>query len=126
MPRRSPARGTWRSLGAAVKKRGGRRSIVLYYRYLMPIPHIFFVPGWIRYRARLSSATTRWPHLLESSTMPSLPAGLEIKGAMRPGYETVLTADALEFIVELARKFAPRVEQLLAARIARQREIDAG
>src|SRR5690348_4951518 len=58
--------------------------------------------------------------------MSNLPAGLQIKGAMRPGYETILTPAALEFVMELARKFGPRVEQLLEARVARQKEIDAG
>ncbi|HYM36333.1 MAG TPA: hypothetical protein VET48_13105, partial [Steroidobacteraceae bacterium] len=51
---------------------------------------------------------------------------LEIKGALRPGYESILTPAALAFVEELARKFAPRVEQLLAARVVRQKEIDAG
>jgi len=45
---------------------------------------------------------------------------------MRPGYETILTPAAQQFVVELARKFGPRVEQLLAAREVRQKEIDAG
>ncbi|MGB5104828.1 MAG: malate synthase A [Steroidobacteraceae bacterium] len=55
-----------------------------------------------------------------------LPPGCAVSGALRPGYETVLTRDALEFVVELARKFGPRVEELLARREARQKEIDAG
>jgi malate synthase len=55
-----------------------------------------------------------------------LPAGLEIRGAMQPGYETILTPAALEFIVDLTRRFGDRVAALLTARAARQREIDAG
>ena len=58
--------------------------------------------------------------------MSNLPAGLEITGAMRPGYETILTPAALEFVVELAREFGGRVEKLLQARVERQKEIDAG
>ena len=58
--------------------------------------------------------------------MSNLPAGLEIKGAMRPGYETILTPAALEFVVEMAREFGGRVEKLLQARVERQKEIDAG
>jgi malate synthase len=58
--------------------------------------------------------------------MPNLPAGLEIKGPLRPGYESILTEAALEFVVDLAREFSGRVEQLLSARILRQKEIDAG
>jgi len=56
----------------------------------------------------------------------SNPSGLEIKGAMRPGYESILTPAALEFVVELAREFSGRVEKLLQARVERQKEIDGG
>jgi malate synthase len=55
-----------------------------------------------------------------------LPAGLEIRGEMRPGYESILTPEALEFVVDLTRRFSDRVSTLLAARSSRQREIDAG
>src|SRR5215471_15608141 len=51
-----------------------------------------------------------------------LPAGLEIRGAMQPGYETILTPAALEFVVDLTRRFGDRVAALLAARATRQRE----
>ncbi len=62
------------------------------------------------------------------STKPTLdlPPGCAVSGTVRPGYETVLTRDAMEFVVELARKFGPRVEELLARRELRQKEIDAG
>jgi len=53
------------------------------------------------------------------------PDGFEV-ALPRLGVKHVLTREALEFIAELARKFAPRVEELLARREARQREIDAG
>ncbi len=53
-------------------------------------------------------------------------AGVEIRGAMRPGYETVLTPDALEFVADLTRRFGDRVTALLDARTARQRELDSG
>jgi malate synthase len=55
-----------------------------------------------------------------------LPAGLEIRGAMQPGYETILTPAALEFVVDLTRRFGDRITTLLAARAARQKELDAG
>ena len=58
--------------------------------------------------------------------MSNAPAGLQIKGALRPGYESILTPAALEFIAELTREFGGRVEHLLAARVERQKEIDAG
>ena len=49
-------------------------------------------------------------------TQASLPAGLEIRGPMQPGYETVLTPAALEFVADLTRRFGDRVAALLAAR----------
>ena len=38
-----------------------------------------------------------------------MPAGLEIRGPMQPGYETVLTPAALEFVADLTRRFGDRV-----------------
>ncbi len=62
------------------------------------------------------------------TTQPKLdlPPGCEVTGHLRPGFEEVLTLDAMEFVVDLARRFSPRVEELLARRVARQAEIDAG
>jgi malate synthase len=64
--------------------------------------------------------------LMATNPAPTLPAGVEIRGAMQPGYETVLTPAALEFIADLTRRYGERVQQLLAARAERQRELDAG
>ena len=55
-----------------------------------------------------------------------LPAGVTIEGAIKPGFEKVLTRDALAFVAELKRRFNPRREELLAARVVRQQGIDAG
>ena len=52
--------------------------------------------------------------------------GVVIKGAMKPGYERILTQEALEFVVALERKFGARRKELLAARAARQKKFDAG
>lgn len=62
------------------------------------------------------------------ATNPAGPtqAGLEIRGAMQPGYETILTPSALEFVADLTRRYSDRVASLLAARAARQKELDAG
>ncbi len=49
----------------------------------------------------------------------SLPAGVAVSGQIRPGYETVLTHDALAFVADLVRSFGPRVTELLARRAAR-------
>ncbi|MDZ4792018.1 MAG: malate synthase A [Hyphomicrobiales bacterium] len=52
--------------------------------------------------------------------------GVEINGAMKPGFERVLTPAAMAFIAGLARKFEGRRRELLARREARQAEFDAG
>src|SRR5687767_2080141 len=59
-------------------------------------------------------------------TATGLPAGVVIHGAMRPGYETVLTPDALAFVATLVRAFAPRIASLLARRRERQAAFDRG
>ena len=51
---------------------------------------------------------------------------LVIKGAMGSRDGEVLTPEALEFVADLAERFAPRVRSLLAAREARQARFDAG
>jgi malate synthase len=56
----------------------------------------------------------------------TMPAGLEIRGAMQPGYETVLTQAALAFIADLTRRFGARVAELLAARATLQKRLDDG
>ena len=66
------------------------------------------------------------------TTSPQQPRGapltgdVEIIGASEPGFEAILTADAVAFVAELARRFTPQVEALLDSRAARQRELDAG
>ncbi|MEY4847011.1 MAG: hypothetical protein RLZZ36_124, partial [Pseudomonadota bacterium] len=44
----------------------------------------------------------------------------------RPTSEGILTAESVEFLGELAIRFAPRVEQLLRSREQRQARLDAG
>ncbi len=55
-----------------------------------------------------------------------LPAGVTIDGAVKPGFEKVLTREALEFLADLQRRFNARREELLAARVERQKRLDAG
>ncbi len=52
--------------------------------------------------------------------------GVEIKGALAPGYDEILTPEAIEFIVKLQRNFNQRRKELLAKRQERQAEIDGG
>ncbi|HZU85629.1 MAG TPA: malate synthase A [Polyangiaceae bacterium] len=54
------------------------------------------------------------------------PAGVSVTGPMRPGYEQVLTPEALAFVADLARSFEPRVVELLARRRERQARLEAG
>ncbi len=56
----------------------------------------------------------------------SLPAGMQITGAINPGYETILTTDALALVAKFHRAFNSRRLELLQARVARQTRIDAG
>lgn len=52
--------------------------------------------------------------------------GLEIHGSMEPGYDKILTTEALAFVAELQRMFSPERDKLLAARGERQKKFDAG
>ncbi len=56
----------------------------------------------------------------------ALPAGVQINAPILPGFETILTPDALALVAKLHRAFEPRRQELLAARAARARRIDAG
>ncbi len=56
----------------------------------------------------------------------TLPPGLQINAAIQPGFETVLTPEALAFVADLHRTFEPRRQELLAARVARTAKLDAG
>ncbi|HEU4460376.1 MAG TPA: malate synthase A [Methylibium sp.] len=56
----------------------------------------------------------------------TLPAGMQITGAIQPGFETILTPEALAFVAKLHRAFEPRRQQLLAARVERVKRLDAG
>lgn len=52
--------------------------------------------------------------------------GLRVKGTMKPGYEQILTPEALLFIEKLNRRFNARRLELLEQRQVRQQEIDKG
>ncbi|MFN8372487.1 MAG: malate synthase A [Anaerolineae bacterium] len=51
---------------------------------------------------------------------------LEITGKMQPGYETVLTSDAVAFVAKLARAFTTRRNELLERRQQRRQQLDRG
>ncbi len=56
----------------------------------------------------------------------ALPDGIDILGRMTPAYADILSPQALAFVAKLARKFEGRRRELLAARVKRQAEFDAG
>ena len=51
---------------------------------------------------------------------------LKIVGKMMPGFDEILTPEALEFVLKLQTLFGLRRVQLLAEREKRQAEIDGG
>jgi len=55
-----------------------------------------------------------------------LPAGVELRGEMKAGFETILTKEAVAFIVALARKFGAERNRLLAERASVQAKLDTG
>jgi len=61
----------------------------------------------------------------QGSANPIAPA-FEITGPMHAGFEEILTPEAMGFVAELARRFTPRIEELLERRRERQQAIDAG
>jgi malate synthase len=56
----------------------------------------------------------------------SLPQGMQINAPIRPGFDTVLTPEALAFVAALHREFEPRRRELLAVRVERAQRFDAG
>ena len=55
-----------------------------------------------------------------------LPQGMTISGAIQPGFDAILTPEALAFVADLHRTFEERRQELLAARIERTARLDAG
>jgi malate synthase len=56
----------------------------------------------------------------------ALAAAITVTGALPPAYAAILTPEALAFLAQLAERFMPRRQELLAARLERQAVIDAG
>jgi malate synthase len=56
----------------------------------------------------------------------TIPAGVEVLGALSSEQAEILTPEALEFVAKLQRAFGARREELLARRVERQAELDAG
>jgi malate synthase len=52
--------------------------------------------------------------------------GVSINAPMPPGFDRILTAEALAFVAKLHRQFEPRRQELLASRVGRAKRLDAG
>ena len=52
--------------------------------------------------------------------------GLEVRGHVSPDFAEILTPEALRFVEGLVRDFGPTRDVLLAARVERQKRLDAG
>ncbi|MCS7313304.1 MAG: malate synthase A, partial [Acidobacteria bacterium] len=59
-------------------------------------------------------------------TDASWPEGVEVRGPMRPEWESVLTPEALQFVARLHREFESARQALLLRRQTIQAELDAG
>jgi malate synthase len=56
----------------------------------------------------------------------NLPQGVEIRAPLKPGFDSILSADALALVARLHRSFNARRRQLLAGRVERARRLDGG
>src|SRR5476649_1180824 len=59
-------------------------------------------------------------------TSTTLPQGVAIRGTSGPGFETILTPDAIAFVVGLERKFGAERQRLLVKRGEIQAKLDGG
>lgn len=59
-------------------------------------------------------------------TSLKLPEGMQITGEIKPGFEQILTFEALSLVAKLSRAFEAKRQELLAARAARALRLDAG
>ncbi len=60
------------------------------------------------------------------SAHPTHPPGVRVLGTITPEYAQIITPEALAFLAKLHRNFEKRRSELLARRVVRQVEIDAG
>ena len=63
--------------------------------------------------------------LSQTTTRRAAP-GIELRGAFKPGYETILTPAALAFVAGLERRFGAERRRLLAERANIQAKLDSG
>ena len=56
----------------------------------------------------------------------SFPEGVEFLAPISPEFAEILTPEAVGLVVKLSRAFEARRAELLAARVERQKKLDAG
>src|SRR5205809_6059426 len=64
--------------------------------------------------------------MMRRKTGASLPKGMEIRGEMSPGFDEILTPEALAFVAKLHREFRSRRAECLRRRQERQIALDHG
>ena len=64
--------------------------------------------------------------MVASTNIQHLPAGIEITAPVNADFAQILTSGALALVAKLHREFEPRRRELLAARTARAKRLDAG
>src|SRR5947208_3052712 len=63
---------------------------------------------------------------MDAMSNDKVPAGVTIRGQMNPGFEMILSPEAIAFVVALERKFGAERKRLLEKRIAVQAKLDSG
>jgi len=75
----------------------------------------------------LIHTTSILPRMLsQTTTLPVLPAGMQINAPLLQDFDQILTPEAMAFVIALQRKFNSRRKELLLQRETRQQEIDGG
>ncbi len=66
------------------------------------------------------------PLSMEARTAPPKNTRIDVRGPRTASSTAILTPEALAFVADLARRFTPRLQELLARRRERQAEFDRG
>ncbi|MES2353067.1 MAG: malate synthase A [Pseudomonadota bacterium] len=61
-----------------------------------------------------------------NTSVPNSVPGVQILGRVTPEYAQILTPEAIAFVAKLCKTFEPRRQELLAKRLQRQNDLDAG
>src|SRR5215471_5755597 len=81
---------------------------------------------WVPYNIDGQGASTQSVGEALMNALPSLSFRVDLRARPRPGHERVLTAEALRFVADLARRFEGPILDLLALRRIRQARFNRG